>query len=187
MRYFPEIYRLPSALATGAGKYIARFSYLEYVLTKVVYDLIGIDEKAGRLTIKISPKKYAALLSKLLKLRSITTQVNIKHLGTEIFDTYEIRNLLAHGVWTRHPDYPKDKRNYIIEDEGAWSEPGHPIDSTSRAIKPEAINISTAYLSNWRIRIDAAIKLATKLKADVTRELAKQKKQQQKSSRGKPA
>lgn len=184
MRNFPETYRISAALASGAGKYIARFSYLEHVLTIVVYDLLGIDYKDGRLAIKLSPHKYATVLKHLLKLRSINTSVNVKQLGSEISDTYEIRNLLAHGVWARHPDYQRDKRIFVIEDEGVWYEPGHPLDSQSRAIKPEAIHVSAAYLRNWRIRIDNAIKLAKTLDKEVTREL---RKRQQPASRKKHA
>ena len=91
--------------------------------------------------------------------------------GRELTELMTERNLLAHGTWCRHPDYPANKRIYVRATTGNWFERDHPLHDTSRAIKPEAIYVNAAYLANWNSRIDEQIKALKKLEKRIVRAL----------------
>lgn len=96
--------RLPTNYYTNIGRIVSRFALIELAVQHIIYALIEVNPKLGRVAIK-SPRlnDSFAMISDLLMLRGFTSSIDLKELAEacKIIETF--RDKVAHGVWFSHP------------------------------------------------------------------------------------
>jgi hypothetical protein len=90
---------LPASLFREIGRAISAHSVLELSLNNIVYDLAGVDSTIGRLAIR-EPRTSDRidLIIRMMALRKIATNVDMKALRKAVEKSTERRDWLAHGV-----------------------------------------------------------------------------------------
>ena len=103
MPTFPPRHRLPTAYSTEIGKIISRWAYVEWRLKSIVYVLLMIDPKQGRVVVpQASAVGAFQMVQELLPLRGIKPSLDLKAIKEQLENIEEFRNAVAHGVWLKH-------------------------------------------------------------------------------------
>ena len=95
----PEI---PAYLTKPIGQIIVKWSYLEYRLSTVIWQILGVSDEVGRLAVSDprAQQKFE-LIRDLLHLRGHEmAEKNYTGMYTAIEAVQGIRDVAAHGVWT---------------------------------------------------------------------------------------
>lgn len=158
---------LPTAHSTQIGRIITRWALLEWRLRNIAYRLLNIGPKEGRLAVR-DPRAtdYVLMLEDLMNLKGLKIPFNFVEYRKllEILGTH--RDLLAHGIWIKHPDF---KEPVIQMTKGKWSpDPTKPGEKAKRLIKPEGALIRLKDLREFPPLIDRAIKGAEILEHHVS-------------------
>lgn len=107
MRDLPEVRRLPATYATQIGRVISRWAYQEWLLTRVMYELLGLSPKAGRLAVKTGNiNTYMQMLSDLMRVYPIQVPTNMNKLWQDLAKAESERDHLAHGLWLKESGSP---------------------------------------------------------------------------------
>ncbi len=164
MQNFLEVRRISNAYAGGIGRVISRWGYLEWLLTDITHRVLGMGPKQGRLVVR-DARAYERIetIDTLMRLRQLKTNVNLRELASDLKSAESDRNLLAHGMWIKHP---RTGRLHVWFIRGAWRpDPKKP--KVSRKIKPEAVRKAPADLRACYREIDRLIGELKKLRAEV--------------------
>jgi len=99
------IHHLPAAHNRGIGKAIVLWAAFESTLNEISYALLGVGRKGGRIAVR-EPRTHERI--DMIRLLVDLRGVKLKNPQWESFrkDTEAAmmnRDLIAHGVWTRHP------------------------------------------------------------------------------------
>jgi hypothetical protein len=98
------VMRLPSRYYRQIGEFIFRYAQLEYQLHEIVWALLRLEYKAGRiLTVGSESRVLRAQIATILKsvkwVKDPGLITEIKAISGVAADYYERRNYLAHGTW----------------------------------------------------------------------------------------
>lgn len=147
---FSVVKDLPSNLLEGIGQVIVLFSRLEFVLSKIIHDLLGISEKEGRLAVR-EPRasERVNIIADLLALRNMEVGTDLKKLQTLVENLEKDRNKVAHGIWVKHP---KTGELLLRVTKGTWQDGIR--GKVKRIIVPEAFEVSPNYLAQIAEQID---------------------------------
>lgn len=105
MRIVPEVRRLPSSYASAIGRVLARWSYEEWLLERILYRLLAVDpRRAGKAVRALRPDERVAMIRDLVKARGLTVAGEYSRMKTGLRRAKAERDLLAHGLWLRHPE-----------------------------------------------------------------------------------
>lgn len=160
MGTLPQAYPLKPSIATSIGRTVARHAYLDSVLASILYSLLSISVKQGRVAIRMPPaRSYAQTIEKLFRYLKIDTIYNFNSLGRKLDAADRARNILAHSLYLDDKDSGKVRIQIVV---GSW-ELGENVESEPRAITPETPIVDRAFLSKKRAAVEAAIKRAQKL------------------------
>ena len=101
MPTYPPRRKLPTAYSTEIGRIISRWAYVEWRLKSIVYLLLKVNPKQGRVVVpQASAVQAFHLIQQLLPLRNIDLPPNkLKAIKKKLERTEEFRNAIAHGVW----------------------------------------------------------------------------------------
>lgn len=135
--------RLPVSYVTSIGRIITRWAGVEWELQRIVYMLLNVNAKQGRLAAKVPRAgECANLIKQLAKLRGIYLSAkDVSYLHSRLSDCVEWRDRLAHGVWIR----PHKTRRLLLQvTKGAWNDPRG--ESRSRKILPEGMQVTIGQL-----------------------------------------
>jgi hypothetical protein len=95
---------LPTQYYTAIGEFLFRFSQLEYQIHEILWSVLKLDYKSGRiLTIGMDGKALTSIVKNLvnaklvIKDRSIIARIN--NLVKEMESYRDLRNAVAHGSW----------------------------------------------------------------------------------------
>lgn len=101
---FPVRYRLPVAYSTEIGRIITRWAFLEWRLRVVTYILLGVGHNLGRIAVR-EPRAadYITIIEDICTVRNIKLKADTKTLKKQLAEYKEFRDLLAHGIWIKHP------------------------------------------------------------------------------------
>ena len=156
MQDFRVVRRLPTSLASGIGRVLARWNYEEWLLAQIAYRLLGADPIRGRLAVRsLRPHEQVALIKDLVRVRGIAVKADFADLERGLRTVKAERDLLAHGLWLRHP---KTRRLHV------WRTGGPGL---ARAMKPQAIRMRARDLRSTYREIDRLIRLTRQLEKNI--------------------
>lgn len=137
MKEYPLVLDLPASLSREIGRVIVAYAAMEMVLSKIIYALLGVGPKEGRLAIR-EPRALDRfeLIRDLANLSGIADYPGTKLLAEGIKEVMIQRDQLAHGVWVRHPETGK---LLLRLTKGQWQPVKGQRGNTKRLVKPEGI------------------------------------------------
>jgi hypothetical protein len=160
----PARYDVPDDIATGIGRLLVRWAYLEHALQTIVWMLVGVTQPVGRLAIR-EPRmpERIRLIEDLANLRGVDLPEKVlKAISARATDIGRNRDLLAHGHWTFEET---TSTWHVIMTRGKWSddEP-HP---RAKSIVPEALIVTSLALQGIQDQLDLVIKSVERLAEQV--------------------
>lgn len=168
---------LPAPIAGAIGQLIARQAYLEWVLGQVMYSLMEISIKQGRVILKLPrPGQYIAAIRDLYDFHGIEPAVSLEDLSRKLDAADRARNVLTRSVYMtaggRHAD--------IVIARSPW-DPG-PGGET----QPETQVVDDDFLGRSRKTIENAVAAVEKFQAttnDLLRRLYERRRTQRRWDR----
>jgi hypothetical protein len=160
----PAAENLPSGIAASIGRMIARHSYLDWILANVLYALLSISIKQGRVAVRIPPPRlYITTVADLLAFQRLHLGFNLGALERKLLAADQARNTLGHSV------FAKDERSgklhvYLVS--GTW-DVAHALEAGRRGLMSEKIEVTRGFLAAKRGAIEDAIKAARQLAEQV--------------------
>lgn len=152
---------LPSDIAASLGRMISRFSLLEAILARILYQLVGVDPKRGRVAVG-APRvgDYPKRMQQLAEVIGIDLSPFPWNAYKKTLDNLkEQRDVFAHSVWL----VDVETKKYLIQDtSGNWPAPPN-TKPLSRKIVPEGRNVTPSDLRKLRADVDKAIQEAKAL------------------------
>jgi hypothetical protein len=167
MGAYPTRYRLPVSYTTDIGRVVTRFAYLEAYLRRIVYGLVEVGPKIGRVTIR-NPRieDSFTIIQDVMGLRSFATTIDLALLRTECKKIEKFRDRISHGVWVKHP---KSKAPILQVTAGSYSEtPGGK--SIKARIRPKAQAITPENFKSFLRGIETALALIENLAREIDRQ-----------------
>jgi hypothetical protein len=147
---------LPEAFAASIGTIIARQTYLDWVLGQVMYDLMEISIKQGRVIMKLPrPKVYIAAVKELFEFHNLDAKYDFEDLAQKLEIADCAVRELTRSVYMRDTS---SKRLSIQLVRSPW-DPGPGGD-----LQPEAQLVDAKFLAQKRKEVDDAAKMAEKLR-----------------------
>ncbi len=148
---------LPAAIAASVGATIARHAYLDWVLGQVMYSLMEISIKQGRVILKLPrPRQYIAAVRDLFEFHGIDDAYDFARLERRLETADHTRRLLTRSAYMRE----SGSRGPRIHLARALWDPGPGGES-----QPEAQVVDRAFLAKRRKDVEDAIASAEKLRA----------------------
>lgn len=93
---------LPADLYAAIGMVVVQFSYLEWILKRIIYDLLDLDTPVGRQrTFGRRGKERLDLLFQLVDKRGLAVSVDRGALYRHINEYEGTRDLLSHAIFVR--------------------------------------------------------------------------------------
>ena len=137
MKKLPIVIDLPTPIAREIGRIIAAHSTLEQYLTRVIYMILGVGPKDGRLAVR--EPRTEDRLDLILDLQEVElTKTDILLLRDSLTAAKRERDKVAHGVWLKEPD---DGRLFIRFTKGKWPMRKDLGKRVKRIIRPEGQEI----------------------------------------------
>ena len=98
-------YRLPVSYSTEIGRLMTRYAFLEWRLRELVYDLLEVSPKEGRIAVGgTRATDYLAKALDLIELKKLHVTPDLKKLRTPLRNLQSYRGAIAHGVSLRDPN-----------------------------------------------------------------------------------
>ena len=142
---------LPAAVAGAIGQIVAREAYLEWVLGQVMYSLMEISIKQGRVILKFPrPGQYVAAIRDLYDFHGIEPAVSLEDLSRKLDVADRTRNVLTRSVYMRGAGKAGD----LVLARSPW-DPGPGGES-----QPETETVDEEFLDRCRKNVDAAVAAA---------------------------
>ena len=155
---------LPAALAGAIGQIVAREAYVEWLLGQVMYDLMEISIKQGRVILKFPrPGQYIAAIRDLYDFHGITPTMSLEDLSRRLDVADRTRNVLMRSVYMR----ARGKSGDIVIARSPW-DPGPGGES-----QPEAQVVDGAFLARCKRDVESAVEAAEKFQASTDQLLRK--------------
>jgi hypothetical protein len=156
---------LPAVIAANIGGTLARHTYLDWVLGQVMYSLMEISIKQGRVIMKLPrPSHYIAAVKDLFNFHGLETAFDFEDLARRLETSERTRNLLTRSVYMRDSS---SKQVAIHLARSPW-DPG-PGGET----QPESQPVDRKFLARRRKEVDDAVRSAEKLQAETNKLLRK--------------
>jgi hypothetical protein len=150
----PAVRELPVAIAAAVGHAIARHSYLDWMLANILYALLSIPIKQGRVAVKIPPPPlYITTVADLLAFLRLYLDFNLGALERKLIAADQARNLLCHSVFTQDA---RSGKIHIQLVSGSWDE-GQDLEAVRKNIRSESVAVTRAFLAEKRAAIEDAI------------------------------
>jgi hypothetical protein len=166
---------LPASIAASIGTMLARLAYLDWVLGQVMYSLMEISIKQGRVILKLPrPRQYLAAVQDLFDFHRIGADFDFERLAKRLEVAERVRALLTRSTYMRE----MGSREPRIQLARALWDPG-PGGET----QPETQRVDRAFLAARRKEVEAAIASAEKLRSLIDRELRALHERRRKSKR----
>jgi len=153
---------LPREAAAAVGNLVARHMYLDWLLGQVMYDLMEISIKQGRVILKYPrPGQYIAAIRDLYDFHGIESAVSLEDLSRKLDLADRTRNVLTRSVYMRGPG----KGSSLVIARSPW-DPG-PGGET----QPETQEVDDKFLEQCRHNVEAAVAAAEKFHETTNRVL----------------
>lgn len=166
---------LPASVASAVGATLARHAYLDWVLGQVMYSLMEISIRQGRVILKLPrPRQYIAAVHDLFDFHGIKSEYNFEQLARRLEAAERVRALLTRSTYMREMGarVPRIHLARALWDPGPGGE-----------TQPEAQLVDRSFLAARRKDVEAAIASAEKLRVLINRELRALHERRRKSAR----
>ena len=142
MQKLPVVTDLPDDMMRAIGRVIVEYAMLELQLSRVIYDLLKVDPKAGRLAVR-EPRATDRLevIFDLADLRGLDLEHEKPIFRKAIQTCVTERDRIAHGVWVRGT---KTNELMLRLTKGSWQPVKGQRGKTKRLVTPEATPYSVA-------------------------------------------
>lgn len=102
----PIVDRLPDPLLALVGEIVTGWAVQEHELRLLVFLLLSLDPKRGRLAVKnLRAKDYVDLIADLMHLSDLKSKTTkLRELGEVLDEIENRRNAIAHNIWVRSED-----------------------------------------------------------------------------------
>lgn len=160
MRTYPVRYRLPTKYSTAIGRMITRFAALESALRNLIYALLELEPKMGRVAVR-NPRieESFTIIRDLMGLRSFTTTLDMKRLASDCKTLEQFRDKIAHGVWVKH-----SRSDLPVLQVTAGKFPEKPGGKSIKGrIQPAAFNVTLENFRSYTSGVDFAFKAVKQL------------------------
>ena len=163
---------LPTEIAAAIGAIVARHAYLDWLLGQVMYSLMEISIKQGRVIMKLPrPRVYIAAVKELFEFHGIETKYDFEVLAKRLEEADRARRELTRSVYMRDTD---SKELRILLARSHW-DPG-----PGGELQPELEELDRNLLTQKRKVVDDAVRCAEKLQG-VTNKLLRKRHAQRRS------
>jgi hypothetical protein len=147
---------LPTTIAASVGATLARHAYLDWVLGQVMYSLMEISIRQGRVILKLPrPRQYIAAVRDLFAFHGLDTDYNFEQLARRLESAERVRALLTRSAYMRDTA----SRTLRIQLARALWDPG-PGGET----QPESQVVDRRFLAARRKEVEDAIRAAERLR-----------------------
>jgi hypothetical protein len=147
---------LPDALAASIGGTVARHAYLDWVLGQVMYSLMEISIRQGRVILKLPrPRQYIAAVRDLFAFHALESDYNFEQLARRLETAERVRAVLTRSSYMRDTE----SRTPRIQIARALWDPG-PGGET----QPESQVVDRRFLAARRKEVEDAIRAAERLR-----------------------
>ena len=166
---------LPASIAAAVGTTLARHAYLDWVLGQVMYSLMEISIRQGRVILKLPrPRQYIAAVHDLFDFHGIQSEYNFEQLARRLEAAERVRALLTRSTYMREMGAraPRIHLARALWDPGPGGE-----------VQPETQRVDRAFLGARRKEVEAAIASAERLRSLINRELRALHERRRKSKR----
>lgn len=144
---------LPAEIAAAVGHIVQRHAYLDWLLGQVMYDLMEISIKQGRVIMKLPrPRVYATAVRELFEFHGLDTRYDFEVLVRAL----ELADCAAREV-TRSIYMHDGDAVFVVR--SPW-DPGPGGD-----VQPESQRVDARFLAAKRKEVEDAVKAAEKLRA----------------------
>ena len=152
---------LPQDTASAVGALIARHTYLDWVLGQVMYNLMEISIKQGRVIMKLPrPRVYIAAVKELLEFHKVSFRFDFESLAVRLEAADSARRELTRSIYMLDSD-----TEAIHLARSPW-DPGPGGDK-----QPESQALDARYMGRKKEDVEAAIEAAEKLRGLVDKSL----------------
>jgi hypothetical protein len=150
----PLVSDLPTPILQEIGKICVAFSRIEWLLNKIIYDVLNVTAAEGRLAVRDPvPDHRVDLIEELMKLKNIDPKLtNAGDLKTSLKEAKTKRDAVAHGVWLR-PDGESTLFLRLIN--GTWAPLG--MGKTKRRMLLEGLEFTSEDAKAWRELIESTL------------------------------
>lgn len=149
---------LPRNAAASMGRTIARYSLMDWYLSKMVFNLLGISIKQGRTAVRVPRHQFLRTVKLLLAFHGVKVVIGAKEFRHAMEKAGAARNALAHSVFIK--DSAKRLRIQLVS--GTWNL-GDEFEPVARSLQPETPLFDRAFLSAARRDVDAAYTMVLNL------------------------
>jgi hypothetical protein len=155
----------PAEIAAAIGAIVARHAYIDWLLGQVMYSLMEISIKQGRVIMKLPrPRVYIAAVKDLYEFHGLETKYDFENLARRLEEADRVRRELTRSVYMRDSD---SKAMRILLARSHW-DPG-----PGGELQPELQVLDRDLLAEKRSVVDDAVKSAEKLQVVTNKLLRK--------------
>ncbi|MEP7068095.1 MAG: hypothetical protein ABI789_02595 [Usitatibacter sp.] len=148
---------LPAETAAAVGSIVQRHAYLDWLLGQVMYDLMEISVKQGRVIMKLPrPRVFIAAVKELFEFHGLEAKFDFVDLARKLELADCVVRELTRSIYMR--DTNSDELAIQLV-RSPW-DPGPGGD-----LQPEAQPLVARFLTSKRKEVDDAVKAAEKLRA----------------------
>ena len=146
---------LTGEAAAAVGALVARHTYLDWVLGQVMYNLMEISMKQGRVIMKLPrPRVYIAAVKELLEFHKLKVRFDFDSLAGKLEAAERVRREVTRSI------YMIDRDTGVVHLSRSPWDPGPGGDT-----QPESQALDSRYLSARKKDIEEAVAAAEKLRA----------------------
>ncbi|HEX4302095.1 MAG TPA: hypothetical protein VHZ78_04845 [Rhizomicrobium sp.] len=150
------IHKLPVGLLTEIGRVVVAYSRLEHEMTAVIAMTLQLQKPEARLVLDEPPiHDRLNTIQDLFALKGLLPDFPFEDAWNELKAINTLRNMIAHGIWLRHPE---TKKVWLRLTGGHWKRTEAFQPKVRRIIRPESAPMDSAECKAIRLRIEAALK-----------------------------
>jgi hypothetical protein len=174
MPMYPVRRKLPVAYSTAIGRIITRWAWLEWELRGVIYTLLNIGPKEGRLSVRAArASEYNTMIQDLMHVRRVSLSPHLKSGLKSAKDAIshhgDLRNALAHGIWIKRDETPLPVLQVVGGD--LFRQLKYPEPLPKSKIEPRALAFELPALKAISNDIELQIKFIQAIRRDIENQL----------------
>ena len=151
----PVTSALPASIAASVGDLVARHGYLDWVLGQVMYDLMEISIRQGRVIMKLPrPRMYVAAVKELFEFHGIEGRFDFDDFASRLEAAHIACREVTRSVYMRDSSEPGAV--HLVR--SPW-DPGPGGEQ-----QPEAQRMDAKYVAARKKQVEDAVKSAEKLR-----------------------
>ncbi|MCI5112069.1 MAG: hypothetical protein MRY75_16075 [Marivita sp.] len=169
MQEMPVVTDLPDDMLTAIGQVIVEYAFLELQLSRIIYDLLAVDPKAGRLAVR-EPRASDRLdvIFDLCALRGVSIEEEKNPLKKALEFSVSQRDRIAHGIWV----FDEESGDHMLRiTRGSWPKSPGEKRRRKRIVEPEAVTLTPQNIFDIAVTINHASRYAVQMREEIQAQL----------------